>query len=232
MSFDGNFYFLGTTLKIFFVDLLLSGDNAVVIALACRSLPANQIRKAILFGTSAAILLRIYFTTVVAYLLDLPSLKLIGAAALIVIAIKLIGDEDKQSAAAKSDGGDGKQIPDLWTAVFVIVISDVILSLDNVVALAAVAKGSILFLGLGLALSIPLLMWGSLFVAALLKRYPVIVKAGGALLGWIAGDIGVSDPMIADWMNSQAPALVIAMPLFGAIFVLLESRIIEDERGR
>jgi YjbE family integral membrane protein len=232
MNFDGDVFFLSTSLKVVFVDLLLSGDNAVVIALACRSLPPQQVRKAILYGTAAAILLRVYFTMIVAYLLDVPGIKLVGAVALIVIAIKLIIDEDKQSAAARKSGGDEKKSIDLWTAVIVIVISDVIMSLDNVVALAAAAKGSVFFLVLGLALSIPLLMWGSMFVAALLKRYPIIIKAGGALLGWIAGDIGVSDPVIADWMSRQAPALVLAAPLLCALFVLLESRIVQNDGGR
>lgn len=229
MGFDGDFSFLGTSLKVFFIDLLLSGDNAVVIALACRTLPANQMRKAILIGTGVAILLRVYLTTVVAYLLEIPCLKLVGAGALIVIAIKLIVVEDKQGAGTPESGSDGKQSLDLWTAVFIVVIADVIMSLDNVVALAAVAQGSIFFLSLGLVLSIPLLMFGSMFVAALLKRYPILITAGGALLGWIAGEIGVSDPMIADWMTVQAPALAVAMPLLVTIFVLLESRVVEDE---
>lgn len=232
MGFDGDFSFLGTSLKVFFVDLLLSGDNAVVIALACRALPSNQMRKAILIGTGIAILLRVYLTTMVAYLLEIPCLKLVGAVALVVIAIKLMVKEDEQGGETNRSGGDGKPSLDLWTAVFVVVIADVIMSLDNVVALAAVAKGSIFFLGLGLVLSIPLLMSGSMFVAALLKRYPMLIAAGGAFLGWIAGDIGVSDPMVADWVTVQAPALTVAMPLLVALFVLMESHIVEDERRR
>jgi YjbE family integral membrane protein len=232
MGFDGDFYFLGTSFKVFFIDLLLSGDNAVVIALACRSLPAPQMRKAIFIGTAAAILLRVYLTLVVSYLLEIPGLKLVGAVALLIIAIKLIVEEDKEGKTADSSDPDGRQNLDLWSAVFVVVVADLIMSLDNVVALAAVAKGSIFFLALGLLLSIPLLMFGSLFVAALLKRYPLLITAGGALLGWIAGDIGITDPLIADWVSVQAPALIPAMPLLGAIFVLLEGRIIEGERAR
>ena len=104
------------------------------------------------------------------------------------------------------------------------------MSLDNVVALAAAANGSLFFLALGLLLSIPLLMWGSMFVAALLKRYPILITAGGVLLGWIAGDIATADPILADWLNTDAPALSVALPLLVAIFVLIESPIVEEER--
>ncbi len=234
MGFDGDFVFLGTSLKVFLIDLLLSGDNAVVIALACRTLPPRQMRMAVLIGTAAAIVLRVYLTTVVSYLLDVPFLKLIGAFALLVIGIKLMVAEDEHQLEQKvgNAAGFAPQTLEMWSAVILVVLADLVMSLDNVVALAAVAKGSIVFLALGLLLSIPLLMYGSLFVAALLKRYPILITAGGGLLGWIAGDIAVSDPSIADWVNTQAPALIAAMPVLGALFVLMESRIIENEPKR
>ena len=232
MGLDGGFVFFGTSLKVFLVDLLLIGDNAVVIALACRSLPPRQMRTAVLIGTAAAILLRVYLTTVVSYLLDVPFLKLVGAVALLIIGIKLMIAEDAERADAPP-GATGRFSPqalEMWSAVVLVVLADLVMSLDNVVALAAVAKGSILVLAFGLILSIPLLMYGSLFVAVLLRRYPILISAGGMLLGWVAGDIAATDPAVAHWVNSEAPALTVALPLLGAVFVLLESRIIEAER--
>jgi len=231
MDFGGDISFLGTSLKVFFIDLLLSGDNAVVIALACRALPRHQMRKAMLVGIVAAVLLRVYLTTVVSFLLDVPCLKLVGSLALIIIAIKLMVDEDEgqQGGNADAAGADSRK-QDLWGTIVVIVLADLTMSIDNVVGLAAVAQGSIIYLALGLLLSIPLLMYGSVFVMALLKRYPWLIAAGGALLGWIAGDIAMSDPLIADWVNTQAPALTVFMPVLGALFVLLESRIVQRDR--
>ena len=231
MDFGGDLSFLGTSLKVFFIDLLLSGDNAVVIALACRALPRHQMRKAMLAGIVAAVLLRVYLTTVVSFLLDIPCLKLVGALALVIIAIKLMVDEDEGQEGGHADaaGGDSRK-QDLWGTIVVIVLADLTMSIDNVVGLAAVAQGSIIYLALGLLLSIPLLMYGSVFVMALLKRYPWLIAAGGALLGWIAGDIAMTDPLIVEWVNTQAPALTVVMPILGALFVLLESRIVERDR--
>jgi YjbE family integral membrane protein len=231
METDGGFYFLGTSLKVFFIDLLLSGDNAIVIALACRSLAPHHMRKAVLFGTGAAILLRVGLTTIIAFLLDVPGLKLAGALALLVIAVRLMAAEGAEAKGHDIGERSAKRDDDLWAAIGVIFIADLVLSLDNVVALAAAAQGSIFFLAFGLLASIPLLMYGSMFIMALLDRYPVLIAAGGALLGWIAGDIGISDPVISGWVGTHAPALTIAMPLLGAVFVLLESRIAEQERG-
>jgi YjbE family integral membrane protein len=234
MEFDGGFYVLGTSLKVFFIDLLLSGDNAVVIALACRSLAPHHMRKAVLFGTGIAVLLRIGLTTIVSFLLDVPGLKLAGAVALLVIAVRLMAEENRGTKGSGADR-DGEADPakrddDLWAAIGVILVADLVLSLDNVVALAAVAQGSVFFLALGLIASIPLLTYGSMVIMTLLDRYPALIAAGGALLGWIAGDIGISDPIIAGWVGTQAPALPIAMPLLGAVFVLAEGRIAERER--
>lgn len=236
MGLDSGMHSLGLTLQVFFLDLLLSGDNAIVIALACRRLPIQQMRQAVLIGTGAAIGLRILFTTVVTFLLAIPFLKLLGMLALIAIAIKLLVEEDAGEEEAQSASGDSQQnlagslhepSVSLWSTIGVIVIADVTMSLDNVVALAAISQNSVYFLVLGLALSIPLLMYGSLFVTTLLKRYPILIPAGGALLGWVAGDIGMTDPLIADWVTTQSPGLTLAVPLACAIFVLLESKIIE-----
>ena len=233
MGFDSGMHSLGLTLQVFFLDLLLSGDNAIVIALACRRLPAQQMRQAIMVGTGAAIFLRILFTTIVTFLLAIPLLKLLGMVALIWIAIKLLVEEDHDLEDSQSDDmGGASSAPSLWATIGVIVVADVTMSLDNVVALAAISQNSVFFLVLGLALSVPLLMYGSLFVTTLLKRYPILIPAGGALLGWIAGDIGMSDPLIADWVTAQLPGLTLAVPLACAIFVLLESKIIQENLRR
>lgn len=228
MTWDGTFSYLAPALQVFLIDLLLSGDNAVVIGLVCRSLPPRQMRRAMLFGTAAAILLRIYLTIVVSWLLEIPFLKLAGGAALLLIAIKLMAEEEGGERLPGAAAGGGEQ--EMWVAIVLIVIADLVMSLDNVIGLAAAAHGSIVILGLGLAVSIPLLIYGSLFVALLLKRYPLLVTGGAALLGWLGGDIAVSDPLIADWVNSQSPALSVAVPLLAALFVVMEGRIVNSDR--
>ena len=179
-----------------------------------------------LIGIGVAIVLRILLTTVASFLLSIPLLKLVGGIALIVIAIKLTIEEE-----GESDKSPAKTLPDLWSTVGTIIVADVAMSVDNVVALAAVSQGSIFFLAMGLLMSVPLLMFGSLFVTALLRRYPLLIRSGGALLGWLAGDIAISDPMIADWVNQQAPALTVVVPILIAVFVLVESRIMEDAQA-
>src|SRR4029077_11054483 len=142
------------------------------------------------------------------------------------------GERAENNGTSRAGGkGSAERGDGLWTAIGIILIADLAISLDNVVALAAVAQGNVVFLTLGLLASIPLLMYGSMFVTALLNRYPILVAAGGALLGWIAGDMGISDPIISDGVSTQAPALTVAMPLLGAVFVLLESRIIEQSQA-
>ena len=239
MGLDGGMHSLQLTLQVFFLDILLSGDNAIVIALACRRLPAQQMRLAILIGTGAAIGLRILFTTIITFLLAVPFLKLLGMLALIVISIKLLIEEDNGLKDTQEELGNNQpdfagseQIPpaSLWATIVVIVVADATMSLDNVVALAAIAQNSVFFLVMGLVLSVPLLMYGSLFVTTLLKRYPILIPAGGALLGWVAGDIGMSDPLIADWVTAQLPGLRLAVPPACAIFVLLESKIVQKNR--
>ena len=224
MEFDGSLSLLSTPLKVFFIDLLLSGDNAVLIALACRSLAPDIMRRAVLYGTGAAIVLRCILAIMVGSLLLVPWLKLVGAVALVVIAIQLIvGDDDEPQD--EDGGGDG-----LWAAIRTIVIADVVMSLDNVVAVAAVAQGSVGYLVLGLALSIPLLVYGSLLVGRMLESNPILITAGGALLGWIAGDLAVSDPAISGWIDSRAFALRVAVPVVTTVFVVVHSRILAEQR--
>lgn len=230
MDFDSFNHLAGVVFQIFVLDLLLSGDNALIIALACRSLPSDLRRRAIMLGTVFAIGLRVILTGIVSFLLQVPLLKMLGALLLLVIAIKLLlPEKDQDGVNGLGRGGADSR---LLSAVMVVVSADLAMSLDNVVALAAVAQGNIIFLVLGLLLSMPLLMYGSLLINRWLDENPLLIPAGSALLGWIAGQLAVSDPLIADWVNTQAPALSVVVPLLCAAFVLLESRIIRQQRPR
>src|SRR5262249_54902692 len=167
------------------INFLLSGDNAIVIALACRKLPQPQRRWGMIIGAGVASILLIVFTGVISVLMTLPYLKMAGGCALIWIAYRLlVPDDDEHHVEA---------VEDLWRAVRIVVVADVIMSLDNVVAVAAAARGSYLLLGLGLMVSIPLVIAGAALIMALLERFPVLVWAGGALLGWIGGGLIFDD---------------------------------------
>ncbi|MEO3953441.1 YjbE family putative metal transport protein [Chromobacterium piscinae] len=231
MEPDSLAHSLSLTFQVSFLDLILSGDNALVIALACRSLPEALRRRAVLWGTGLAIILRALLAAAAGALLQVPMLKLAGAVALLVIAIQLLlgGDEDGGGGALSEKAGHSQQ---LWNAVMLVVGADLALSLDNVVALAAAAQGSVLFLLLGLALSVPLLMYGSLLLSRLMDDYPLLIPAGAAVLGWLAGGLAAGDALWGDWVASQAPALLVVAPLMGAGFVLLQSRIVREQRAK
>src|SRR5207237_4756187 len=175
--------------KIIWINVLLSGDNALVIALACRGLQPQQRRWGMILGAGAAVLLRIIFTGIVASLMELPYLKLVGGLALIVIAAKLLVPEHEDEDGVESASH-------LWQAVQIVVVADIVMSLDNVIAVAAAANGSVPLLVLGLAISVPLIVAGAALIMALLNRLPVLVWAGAALLGWIAGDVIATDPAV------------------------------------
>lgn len=181
--------------QIIWVDLVLSADNAVVIAMAARGLPADQRRWAMLLGAGVAACLLIIFTVVLSQLIALPYLRLVGGCALIAIAINLLGPEH----AAKSEGAQAAQ--SLWRAVRIVVVADVIMGLDNSLAVAAIANGRYVLLGLGLAVSIPIVVLGSAIVLALIERFPVIVWIGGAVLGFVAGQLFASDPVTSAVMR-------------------------------
>jgi len=187
--------------KIIWVNILLSGDNAVVIALAARSLPPQQQKKAIMIGSGAAIALRIVLTLVAAQLLLLPYLKLIGALLLLYIGVTLLLPEDESD-----DGGSGLT-SSMATAVRTILIADLVMSLDNVIAVAAAADGNVPLLIIGLATSIPLVIFGSTLLLKVIERFPAIVWAGAALLGFIAGEISVTDPAVVGWFAEQEAAM-------------------------
>lgn len=227
MGIDGTFAIFGISLQVFLVDLLLSGDNAVVIALACRTLPEKQRRLAMLYGAGAGILLRIFLSLVVDLLLKIPLLKILGAIALLLIAIGLMTEEEE--IAEDIEGTANQNLP---AAVMTIVMADLVMSLDNVVALAAVSQESISFLALGLLLSVPLLIFGSGLLSRLMDEMPELITLGGALLGWVAGSIAVTDPLIADWVRTQSPALAVVVPLSTAILTVLQSRRLVAERRR
>jgi YjbE family integral membrane protein len=176
-------------MKIIGINIVLSGDNAVVIALACRSLPPKQRMIGIALGAGAAIVLRILFTVIVQQLLDVPYLKLIGGILLFWIAVKLLLSEEADEDSVSSGST-------LWQAVRIVAIADVVMSLDNVLAIAAAAGGNEKLVILGLLISIPLVVFGSTLVMGLLTRFPILVWAGAALLGWIAGELIYQEPVL------------------------------------
>lgn len=175
--------------KIMWINVLLSGDNALVVALACRALAPRQRLWGMILGAGAAVVLRIVFTAIVATVMGLPYLKLAGGLALIVIAANLL-------LPPSNEEGEVKSASHLWAAVQIVVVADIVMSLDNVIAVAAAANGSVPLLIFGLASSIPLIVAGAALIMALLTRLPVLIWAGAGLLGWIAGDVMATDPAI------------------------------------
>src|SRR3954467_1083096 len=186
--------------KIIGVNIILSGDNAVVIALAARSLPAKQQKLAIFWGAGAAIVLRIILTLFAVALLSLPWLKLVGSLLLFWIGIKLLVPEDDDANIAASDH--------LLTAIKTILIADLVMSLDNVIAVAAAAGGSVVLLVLGLAISIPLVIFGATLLVKAMERYPVIITIGAGLIGWVAGEMIVADVALQSWLTSYGVSYV------------------------
>ena len=181
--------------KVIWINILLSGDNALVIALACRGLSPRHRLWGMIFGAGAAVTLRIIFTGIVATLMGLPYLKLAGGLALIVIAAKLLVPENE-------DEDDVESASHLWQAIQIVVVADIVMSLDNVIAVAAAANGSVPLLVLGLAVSVPLIVAGAALIMALLEKLPVLVWAGAALLGWIAGEVIATDPGVAPRLHA------------------------------
>jgi YjbE family integral membrane protein len=213
--------------QIIWINILLSGDNAVVIAMACRSLSDRARLWGMILGAGVAVVLRIIFTGIVTTLMNVPYLKAAGAIALLYIAIDLIKpkshDEDDQVNAADT----------LLKAMMTIAIADVVMSLDNVVAIAAVAKGSWVLLVIGLGISIPMIVAGSAIIMAMLDRFPVLVWAGAALLGWIAGELFVSDVGIASQLGTAtAHAYEKPAAIAGAVFVLAVGALLRFVRRR
>ena len=216
---DASSWFL-IPLQILLVDLLLGADNALVIALACRHLPPRQMREAAAIGVSGAVVIRTLLAIVATALLAIPLVKILGALTLLVIAMNLVaGDEPGDEAHGAAGGGQG-----LWTAAAIILVADTAMSLDNVVALAAIARGNYLWLAMGVALSLPIIAFGGVMISGLLQRAPWLVEIGAALLGWIAFGMAASDPILGGWADAQAPGLAGLAPALGAAFVFLYGR--------
>ncbi len=214
MSFDSPEFWVAL-LQIIGINIVLSGDNAVVIALAARSLPAHQQRRAVAWGSGAAVVMRIVLTIVAVELLRLPYLKLVGAGLLLWIAVQLLLPEH--------DSGEGgaKATSNMAAAIRTILLADLVMSLDNVIAVAAAAKDSVTLLVIGLAISIPLVVFASTLLLTLMSRYPIIITIGAALLGWVAGEMAISDPALKDWVDANATYLHYLAPALGAIGVVL-----------
>jgi YjbE family integral membrane protein len=203
--------------KIIWINAILSGDNAVVIALAAKSLPAHQQRKAVLWGSGAAVVLRVVLTAVAAELLSLPWLQIAGGVLLLWIGAQLLAaDEDE------GEGGAQNHMT-LMAAVRTILIADLVMSLDNVIAVAAAAKGSMVLLVFGLAISIPIVIFGATLMVKLMDRFPVLIDAGAALIGWVAGETIAADQVLHDVMPAHG-AWHYAAPVAGAVLVLAVGR--------
>jgi YjbE family integral membrane protein len=206
-------------LQIIAIDIVLGGDNAVVIALACRNLPPKLRNQGIFWGVFGAIALRTALIFFAITLLAIPFLKIVGGALLLWIGIKLLKPE------SESHGGHnvraGADLPD---AIRTIIIADAVMSLDNVVAIAGASRDSVGLVIFGLLVSVPIIVWGSKLVMTLMERYPVIVVAGAALLGWIAGEMAVTDVAMKQWVDAKFPLLHWLAPIGGAAFVVLTGK--------
>jgi YjbE family integral membrane protein len=205
-------------LKIIGVNIVLSGDNAVVIALAARSLQGRQQKQAIFWGSGAAIVMRIILTLFAVALLALPWLKLVGSVLLLWIGVKLLVPEDGDADIEASDN--------LWTAIRTILIADLVMSLDNVIAVAAAAGGHWGLLIIGLAISIPLVIFGATLLLKLMERWPIIITIGAALIGFVAGEMAWEDQAIGAFTSHFPPMTKYAAAVAGAIFVVGVGRII------
>jgi YjbE family integral membrane protein len=190
--------------SIILANIVLSGDNAVVIAMAARTLKPEQRGKAIFWGSAAAIVMRIVLTIVAIQLLTLPYLKIVGAVLLVYIGVDLLKGEDEGD-------GEGKEINGMMAAIRTILIADLVMSLDNVLAVAAAAKGNLPLLVLGLLISIPLIIFGATLLTKVMERFPIIITVGAALLGFLAGEMLVTDPAATAKLGAIGAALVVAL---------------------
>jgi YjbE family integral membrane protein len=217
----GNPIFWLAVLQIIVIDILLGGDNAVVIALACRSLPEEQRKKGILWGVAGAVILRVILTIFAVTLLAIPYLKIVGALLLFWIGIKLILPQD-------DEGHEINASTSLAGAIKTIIVADFVMSLDNVIAVAAAAKDSWLLIVFGLVVSIPIIVWCSQLVLKLMTRFPAVITLGGALLGYIAGDMMVRDPAIVDWVQSVGAWIIQfhVAGIVGAVVVVVAGKLI------
>lgn len=216
--------------QIIMIDILLGGDNAVVIALACRQLPPHLRLKGILWGTAGAIILRVVLIAFALTLLQVPFLKLVGAGLLVWIGVKLLApqDEDGHAAIQSSDK--------LWAAVKTVIVADLVMSIDNVIAIAGAANGAggqhqMPLVVFGLLVSIPIIIWGSQLVLKLMDRFPSIITVGGMLLGWIAGTMAHSDPVVSGFLP-QSNAWHYGLGIVGATVVWLLGSLLKKKNDK
>lgn len=207
--------------EIIWINILLSGDNAILIALACRQLSPHQRRWGVFLGALGGVILRVVFTLIVVELLGVPLLKAAGSLLLLLVAIKLLIDETEPS--------DVKAKPNLWGAVMSIIMADAVMSLDNVIAIAAAARGSARLIIFGLVLSVPIVMFGAGFLLKALERFPLLVWAGAALLGWVSGEMMASDVIVSDYLSNYIDhqALERSLSAMGASGVVISAFVIK-----
>ena len=206
-------------LQIIAIDIVLGGDNAIIIALACRNLPKHQRRAGILWGTAGAIILRVILVFFATSLMEIPGLRFIGGILLIWIGVKLLTEVETHDLDGKIN-----QSSNLLTAIRTIIIADFVMSLDNALAITAAAKGDIGLVVFGLLLSVPVIIWGSALILRLMERFPVIITAGAGLLGWLGGGLMISDKLLAEFTAMSPPAAPTLATAIGAIFVIAIGR--------
>jgi YjbE family integral membrane protein len=217
----------GAVIELAALDLLLGADNAVAVALACRPLPPQFRRRVLLIGVAGAIILRFGLMLLVSALLIVPVLRLAAAVFLLWIAVRLLNSPRGASGDALADAdptSSARITVGLFEAVLVVIAVDAVMSLDNIVALVSVAQGNAVLLILGLILSVPALMYGSLILTKMFDEWPTLIVAGAVVLGWIAGQMAASDDLISAWVSRQAPALTVVLPALCACYVYVMGR--------
>ena len=209
--------------EIAVINVLLSGDNAIVIALACRSLPLKQQKQAFVIGAAGIVVLMTALTAFAAYLLTLPYIEIIGSLLLLWIAVKLLAPSDEENEIESSSS--------FWGAVKTIVIADIVMSLDNVLGMAGAARGHLGMLFIGMVITIPLILFGSAMIMKLMQRLPIFITLGAGLLGWVAGEMAVADPGLKHSIEAHAAYLDYLVPILGAVSVLVAGRLLARKRG-
>jgi YjbE family integral membrane protein len=209
--------------KIAVINVVLSGDNALVIALACRSLAPSDQKKAFIVGTAGIVVLMTLLTSCAALLMTLPYIQIVGCVLLLWIGVKLLLPED--------DDGNIKESSSFWEAVKTIIIADIVMSMDNVLGMAGAAQGHMGMLFLGLLITMPLILFGSAMLVKLMERFPSFVVVGAGLLGYVAGDMAVGDPAIKTYIDSHAHFLELLAPIVGALFVIIAGKMLARRRG-
>jgi YjbE family integral membrane protein len=222
-QFQGTVFWVGL-LKIIWINIILSGDNAVVIAMAARTLPPEQQRKAIFWGTAAAVVLRILLTVVAAKLLEYPFLEIVGGLLLLWIGVQLLSDEDDSE-------GEEKVYGSLTSAIRTILVADLVMSLDNVIGVAAAANGNFTLLVLGLGIAIPIVIFGSTLMIKMMERFPIIISLGAALIGWVGGETIASDRALRPWIPDHSIQMYIAAAA-GAAFVVMVGRYLQKRSSK